>query len=67
MKYIALILVQFLSTMITGEVTTTEQKLSKRNLGIPKGGFRIEFDDNDTPKILNFGESTYRYYLKNPE
>ena len=61
MKYIALILVQFLPTMITGEVTTTEQKLSKRNLGIPKGGFRIGFDDDGTPKIQNFGESTYRY------
>ena len=41
MKYFALILVQFLAAMITDQETP---KLLKRNLGIPKGGFRFGFD-----------------------
>ena len=41
MKYIALILVHFLAAMITPKDIL---RLSKRNLGIPKGGFRFGFD-----------------------
>ena len=41
MKYFALILFNFLAAMITPKDSL---KLSKRNLGIPKGGFRFGFD-----------------------
>ena len=56
LKYFGFIFAQFLAAMVTGGYMPSNVKMSKRDLGIPKGGFRPRFD----LRTFNFRDESYR-------